>query len=524
MSVTSAIASGVANTANSYEERTARVNTAKLQQQQAELSLQEYRGNAGVRQSEAELRLAETEAAVQQLRSEQLKNNTFKTFDTYSVDKDAKHLNTFLKTAKSNPQGASMWGQWARFDNLADTPEVRAQLSRAGLAPDDILNTPDMAAKYVLGTNTEGAQQLLDLDKLYQVTGYTRFMNSRELESMTARAQLEKMLSGEQSADSRLIRDIQNEAAQSGAPIDLLEATKQYYATRNGQRNSSTVERVANDLMATSPGMSRADALKQASRTVASPSAAEKDIGLTAQVRQNLHDLSESGSFYDLDLTEPSTRARAGELITDLEKASGKRLANETKVTARNLRSLTALGGTAGEELSGEETGVLDNMLYKVQKYFSDDIGGVEGASNYETFRNIFRNALYGASLTGSEISAFEQAAGNLKQKLGPVLGQLRTQLSDVKTQLESVSQFEDPMMSYYYFGRSQDDILEVITQIDRRLEYFDSYSKKVTGGKDLTVKEARKINTPRVMPTEPGTTPAVSAAERWKQLKGGTE
>ena len=513
MSIGSAIAQGVNQATSTFEERRASVDRAKLEQQLAEEKLQDYQANRGVRESEAQLRLEQVENETAKLQAERLKLSTFNAFDAYDADGNVRHLNNFLSSAKTTQQGLASWGNWVRFDQVADTPEVRRQLANAGFEdPSDIFSDEELSKKYVLGTDTAGNQQLLDIDKLYQATGYARHMKQQQLEQMQTRASIEKLLIGEQSADTQLIRDIQEE--QGGT---LSDAAKTYYDMKNaGKGSGSTLERTADALMQQNPGMPRTEALRQASRTIAGPSAAEKDIALTSGIRNQLHELSDTGDFYSMDLSDPAKRARAGELITDLEKSTGRKLSDATKLTARNLRSLSRLGNTAGEELSDEETGIIDNMLYKVQKYFSDDIGGVEGASAYETFRNVFRNALYGASLTTAEISSFEAAAGNLKQKLGPVLGQLRTQMLDVKSQLQSVVDMEDPMIAYYYFGQSQEDLLNAVTQIGRRLEYFDSYkAEALKDGRSMTVREAR------IAPNPQTAKPTKSASERYKELIG---
>lgn len=516
----SAIAQNVAGAADSFEEREARVKAAKLQQQRSQMELDEYQNTAANRKTQAELQLEQTQAEVTKLRTERLKNSTYQAFQAYGSDNDVRHLNTFLRSAKSDPVGEKTWGNWSRFDPLTRTPELEAKLAQAGFEDiDEVFNNPELANRYIVGTDFRGDHQLLDLDKLYQATGYTQYMTKQQLEEMRQRAEIENLVMGQQSADSRLIRDM---AKENGWTIG--EATRRYYEAKNQGRGGSTLERAADDIMRENPSISRTDAIRQATRLTAGPSSAEKDVELTAGIRSQLHELSSTKSFYDADLSTPSARSRAGELITDLEKATGRKLSDQVKVAARNLRSLTALGGKAGTALSDEETGILDNLMYRFKKYISDDVEGVDGVSSYETFRNIFRNSLYGASLTASEIQAFEKAAGNLKQQTGPVLAQLRTQMQDVRQQLRSVADFEDPMMAYYYLGRSQDDVLAAIDQIDKRIELISSYDARRKEGSKLTVEQARKTApaVPAIQPLAPGQLPTVPATERFKQLTGG--
>ena len=101
----SAIAQNVAGAADSFEEREARVKAAKLQQQRSQMELDEYQNTAANRKTQAELQLEQTQAEVTKLRTERLKNSTYQAFQAYGSDNDVRHLNTFLRSAKSDPVG-----------------------------------------------------------------------------------------------------------------------------------------------------------------------------------------------------------------------------------------------------------------------------------------------------------------------------------------------------------------------------------------------------------------------------------
>jgi hypothetical protein len=279
---------------------------------------------------------------------------------------------------------------------------------------------------------------------------------------------------GNKSGDYRLIHELSEEKQ-----IPLSDAMREFYGMRrSGVKSGSTVERVAEDLRAKDPTLTLEQSLKDATKLTESRTSDQKNLGSADLVRSDI-DKTVGGDFFSADMNDPKLRRIAGPKITELEKYTGRELSQEDKRVARQMRSLISLGGSAGSNLSDEETGILDNTLVNLKKYISDEVDdGTEGIAAYETFRNSLRNALYGASLTASEITAFNNAAGSLKQKTGPVLKQLRTQMSDVRSQLQSIYDFNDEYVAHYYLGRSREDIDKTIEALDSRIKYFENYTK----------------------------------------------
>jgi len=502
---------GLANVAKYNQERPereARVAEAKTRQATSEFQLQQAKQNAPLNRSRAELDLERVKGELGTERKNRLKNETFSAFDSYEADSDVRHLNNFLTSAKQNPAG-KMWQQWVRFDPLVRDKETESMLASAGITDiNGYFSDPELVKSKVIGIDGAGKKTLLDMNKLYQGTGYLRHADSRTIQAQMERAKLDQLLSGEQSADSMMIEKIMKENPEMG----VLAAAKQYYEAKNtGKVTGSALERSAQEFMRQDPNLSYEDAIKKAARVNAAPSSAEKDIVVTEEVRQKVHEAA-GGDFYSANLNDPAIRSKVGERIIDLEKATGKQLATETKRVARNLRSMVALGGIAGSELSDEETGLLDNMLHGLQKYFSDNVEGVEGTAAYSAMRNVTRNALMGATLTPKELKEFDKAAGTLSQQLGPVLQQLKVQLHDIKGQIKSIMDFEDPMMAKYYLGMSYDEADAVVEQLDRRVEMISKYDKKTGEAKpELTT------------PMSPVPKPKVPAVDRWKELTSGS-
>ena len=497
-------------------EQKARRAEAQAKQGLAEEQLKDYRADTPTRRTQAELDLAQARADLRTANTANLKATTFDTFRRYDVDGDTRHLNTFLADAKKNPAGKNMWSHWVRFDPLTRNAETEAMLGQAGIADADaFFAKPELVKSKVLGTDQSGKRVLLDMNKLYAATGYTQHMTKLELEEMQQRAKIESLMRGGQSVESTMIAKIAKEegittleayekyqqlkgvqSAESSVinkiakeeNLSTLEAFERYQQIKGSTKTTGTkVERVADDLMTEDPSLSRPEAIKQATMLTESRTATAKDLESAQTVRDSIDELS-GGDFFSADLSDPAVRRKVGPKITELEGYTDKKLTTEDKRTIRQLRSLTALGGKAGGAITDAEAGPIDSMLRSVKKYVSNEIPGTAGTAAYETFRNVFRNALYGASLTSSETAAFTAAAGSLKQQTGPVLQQLLVQLEDVKEQLTSVYDMNDEYVAQYYIGRSREEIDEVVAALDERVEFFKSFTANEVRADEMRV------------------------------------
>src|SRR5690606_13672672 len=105
------------------------------------------------------------------------------------------------------------------------------------------------------------------------------------------------------------------------------------------------------------------------------------------------------------------------------------------------------------KNLTPADTGLLDKPLADLNKYFSDNVKGIEAKSAYAVFQNTLRNALFGSALTEAEISAFNEAYGTLKEQMGPALTQFKTALTQVQSRLESAMQSTNPISAKVRLG-----------------------------------------------------------------------
>jgi hypothetical protein len=248
--------------------------------------------------------------------------------------------------------------------------------------------------------------------------------------------------------------------------------------TKSTERERYVRQKAANE------GKDELDVTEEVRRREARTSA-QKDIEAAEGFRGELDQLA-GGDFFSADINDPAFRRKAAPSILAIEKTTGKSLSTEEKRLAREIRNLTTLGKTAGEGLTAAETGPLDYMLKNVRKYVSDEVGGTEGTSAYETFRNVLRNALYGASLTKTEVDSFTRAAGSLAQQTGPVLQGLRTQMQTLRDQLSGIYDANDPYVSQYYLGMDVERLDKTLEALDERLDMFKSYdgAKLPPGGR----------------------------------------
>lgn len=487
-------------------ERDARRAEALNRQKESELRLQEYQDNAPLRGAQNDLALEQAKTELRGLQTNNLQESTFGAFTRYEGDGDARHLNNFLSKAKQNPIGNNLYSTWSRWDAVPDTEEGRAMLKQAGIKdPEAFFAAPpdERPYNFVLGTHADGKQQLLDMDKIYAASGFTTQMQKNNLETLQRRKlyqQLEQagVPYSQMAQTERLAHTIAKEEN-----LPLSEAYK-LVTTQGSTNRGSMLERTAQKLMEENPELSWMDAMEKArdltsraqgseleretervmeeqgisydeaqpiaKKNLEKPTSAQKDLGAADAVRDQLDEMA-GGDFFSADLNDRTTRRKMGRRISELEKLTGQSLTTEDKRLAREVRELTQLGGDAGEALTPEATGIIDNWLGNVKKYVSDNVDNVEAKASYETFRNTLRNALYGATLTDGEIKAFNAAVGSLGQQAGPVLAQLRTQMGQLRTRLQSIYDFNDEYVAQYYLGTSLDDMDKALSEMDKRID-----------------------------------------------------
>ena len=531
--------SQVSKDMSTKELRDAQLAEARNKQQLSQQQLQERQQGAPVRQRTDELQLQQLEAQTRSMNQQSLSSMTMSALDRFNSDGSARHLNVLLSDAKKNPVGANLYGEVARYDNLVKSDANDKLLKQAGYTPDDVYSDPELVEDLLVVTGNSGEQRLLPRETMYVATGYNKYLDDKQLATMERKARINQLLRSGQphkkvtmqervaqslidegrasniaeayelikkidsgdnkvvtSTEERQVEQIMQEAKDAGKPLSTLEALDQYYQSRRQGTGITNEERFVQDYLDNNEGSTREEATS-AYRNLAKTTT-QKEVTDVKELRTGLDEMSwlntKVGDMSKVD------RARVyRDYISPIEDLRGFKLSTEDKRTIRNLRDLTALGATAGTELTPDETGLLDNSLNSFKKYIFDEVGGKKATSSYETFRNIFRNALYGSSLTAPEIAAFNKAAGTLGQKFQPVMQQLQVQMETIKTNLESIRDLNDPDVAHYYTGQSIEEIDDAIAAIEDRMNDPRLRLDRATKGQQIKVQKVQKDAEPVV-------------------------
>ena len=268
------------------------------------------------------------------------------------------------------------------------------------------------------------------------------------------------------SADERMIQRIAEEQG-----ISITEAAEVFYKMSNSRRMTNqerAIETIRND--PANAELSETEVLEKASNLTETSQG--KNLAAVEEVKAEL----DNQDFFDMDVSNMSVQDKANvhKNIQKIEKRLGITRSGEERKTMRNLRSLVNLGGTVGSRMKSDQVGFADNFFGNIKKYVIDDASGKDVKSAYETFRNVFRNELFGATVTDGENRNFTAAAGSANQQLKPLLAAFRTQMETVRTQLETISNLDDPYLAHYYFGGDLTDVDTAIENITRRLGQLD--------------------------------------------------
>ncbi len=503
------LAQGLADAPDTFQ----RQREAQMRTTASEQKLREYQQGAPLRASEQELQMQQVQNQLHKTQAEGLQAKTYSSFRNYNGDGNIKHLNNFLTGAKQNPLGRNMYGDVARYDNLENTADNVQQLKRLGVTDTDgFFEDEELAKSFVMATKTDGSKQLVDMDRVYAATGYTNHMLDQELEAATKRSIIFKnMQAGKSRSHLTALERVAREWSDENEELSYAEAYQALAKNKGAGGMSGTErERLAKELMTNNEGMSFIKAMEKAGDILRSGSAREREAGRIAEgeggdeqeiyeglvardqrttkqksteeitAAKDSLDKEFGGDFLEADLSDTKERRKAGKLIARIEQDFPLSTADRKKVN--EIRSLTGLAGTAGEEITDEEAGPIDSMIRGVKKYMSNDIKGIKGTSAYEAYRNTLRHALYGATLSQGEIGAFNAAMGSLTEQKGPVLAKLRTSTEELQSQLQTIYDLNDEYVSKYRLNMSLDDMADVIGALDERLELIDEAGEAPAG------------------------------------------
>lgn len=520
------LAKGAANVAEYERGREMRGIQLGMAQQQLDMS----KKLAPLQVTEAEQQVKQLEMQTKQMASQMFKRDTYDAFRLFEADGDTKHLNNFLSQAKQSPVGGSLFQDVTRVDRLASSPDSIRMLEQAGIRDaQTVAADPELSKGLVVATMADGSQQLIDMEKVYAGTGFAGQLATEELDLFSKRALALQRL--RQGSTVEKLTATERVAKQMAADMGIPE-WEAFQMLQKGQQSAQGTEneRIAKELMAQNPGMDYITAMDQAIQMKAQGSETERTAKLLAEQGQGdyttkLRELQKEkqaptsvreadaanksaagldeafgGKFFETNFSDPTARRTAQPYIRELEATTGIKMSNEDKKVARQVRQLIGLGTRAGEAITPEETGLIDNMVSGLNSYISDTVtDGKKGVAAYESFRNVVRNALFGSALTGAEIEAFNKAAGTLSQQQGPVLAKFQEQLKIVRDNLQGIYNINDEHLSHYYLGADVEKVDDIISALDQRIDLL----------------QKRTANSDKPAPLVPATTgPKKSLAE----------
>lgn len=490
------------------DERDARVAEARNRAELSKQQLQEYNAMAPARKTEAELAQEKTKAELQKMQASLAKQQAYDAFKQYDTSKDTKFLNNLVTQWKDNPMGQSLLGDVVRVDPV--TAADSAMLQQAGIS--DVKGYIDRnTGDIVKVTHQDGQQSILDMHQIYAGTGYTDYLDTQSLEKRAREALItSRMRQGESSTRLSAEERVVNQLMQDNPDLTWTQAYKQVIDMKNGGglKGSTETERAAKKIQeqaaANGETIDDIEAMKRAVE-LTKPTSKQKDLASAEDAKAQL-DSTFGDKYFDTDFTKPENRRKAEPYVRRIEELSGAEIPLAQQKRLSELRQLITLGG-AGAEVTDAETGPLDAMLRDAKKYISNDIGGTAATSAYEAYRNMVRNALFGASLTNNETAAFNKAFGTLGEQTGPVLAKLRTQMKMLQDELSSIYNMNDEYVTKFRTGMDSDKLNEALFALDDRLALFDNIAPESAAEPMATAK-----------PTEPAAAPP--AEDRQAQLE----
>lgn len=435
------------------------------------------RQEAKIRKAEGEAKLAklnyqeETGAVQQQIDALNAKNRElevtnsrnamYRALDAYSADGDTRHLND---VSKNDPMLKTRFSDMASLDKI-DVENDANLINSSARIPENMEWDENARNRFLRITKTDGTKEVLDMQNVYAGTGYTKYLDKQKLETLLTKSKLQAKIDKAKGSDTALVRNARAAAAAKDRIAKAEEAGE--------TPSTKDVELVA--------GWE-----SKKSGTTA---------GKLGMAEQATKDLVESfggrEAFFATSFDRSTPEGNANYLdayhkVATIEKAEGRELSSTQKTQINDIRVLIALGDPS-EKLTDKDTGLWDHTLHNAKKYVTDNVGGTAATSAYAAFRNSTRHALFGSALTPAEIESFRQAFGSLGQKLGPVVTQFKTALTQVKAKLESISSMQNPYSAHVRLGVDADKLDKTISAIDERLAALDSLG---------TVKPKRQMDT----------------------------
>lgn len=184
--------------------------------------------------------------------------------------------------------------------------------------------------------------------------------------------------------------------------------------------------------------------------------------------------------FYQTDFTDPKNYRKAFRLMNEMEQLEGTTPSEGDKKTISDVKQLVALSDIT-RDLTDDETGFIDKTLGDIGTYLSDDPDGVKSKTAYAMYRNLVRNALYGATLTDGEIKAFNESFATLGQQAGPIMASMMTSLTQLQAKFDGTVTTMNPLSAKIRIGADLDKIETIKQGFQERINYIQGLSPQAS-------------------------------------------
>jgi len=431
-------AHALAKGAEGYAAGSADRDAAKVRKAEGEAKLAKLKHakDTGAVNTEMDALTAQNKELLRQNQAQQ----TFRSLDAYTADYDTRHLNNLIQ----HPMMKDKFNDLASLDRV-DVFNDKQLIHNTGFNPEvftDEATKENAAGRYVKATMKDGTKKIIDMMTIYGGTGYTRYLENQKLADLLKRASINKKSGnkgpGPLERDAKVIADAEERIKKAEAegkepnPKDV-QISKLGDKMKGGVKLGQLGE--ADD-----------------------------------RTKNLLKTFGGADKFFSTDFSKRENYLKAYSDISAIERLENVQYTSKEKTDLNSMRMLIAMGDP-GKNLTSKETGLYDSALMKAKKYVSDNVDGVAATSAYAAFRNTVRHALFGSALTEAEIKSFKEAFGTLGQKLGPVLNQFKTALTQVKAKLESVARMKNPYSAHVRLGVDQQKMDEILASIDQRIE-----------------------------------------------------
>ena len=369
-----------------------------------------------------------------QLGRKAFRSSSYQALDSYLDDGDVKHLNNFIQEAKDNPYAPKAFQQTSRVDNLDfKSDSDRQLLLTSGVSREELdaldgsvdgeLDWTVIAKRYKRITNLDGTTRISDVVQFATMSGYARHATAQRLADMQAMADVRKA--------SRVPRAPAAKKDKPPSPTAMYRDSNLYAKLKSKVDAGVATEEERN----------RFQFIQQEQ---GGTEVAKDDIANTADAQVK--------PYLDLPFKEFRNNTEVRKLVRAME-LNHPMAAHDRKMLT-DLSQLTSLlkGDKSATNLSKTQTGIWDKFSGSVWKKVEDSLDPGAVAS-YGAFMNQLRHNLFGSALTEHEISAFNEAYSNRKDKLGPVLSGLRAATAQLVGKYEAIENQNNEAVMKFYSG-----------------------------------------------------------------------